>query len=159
MKKTIIKMRTISLTLAFIHVTWKSIEIIHSPSGAKSVPNIGCHKLLRTQNLLCRLINRQTDRQADWLTDTFKIICPLSYPKRDISILFWYISLSVAILTIHDIKELGPGTAKLVLLICLKMKMIECVEKSVIQQMNPCWFHVCGYDVIFWRVLALWRHE
>ena len=25
--------------------------------------------------------------------------------------------------------------------------------------MDPCWFHVCNYDVIFKQVIELWRHK
>ena len=31
--------------------------------------------------------------------------------------------------------------------------------KVIIKQMDPCWFHVNGYDVIFELVLQLWRHK
>ena len=50
-------------------------------------------------------------------------------------------------------KELGPRTAKLALSICLKIKMVEYVWKRLNKQMDPCWFHVCSYDVIFTRFL------
>ena len=44
------------------------------------------------------------------------------------------------------------------------MTLSSCLKLSgskvaVIQLTNPCWFHVCVYDVIFLPVLVLWRHK
>ena len=57
-----------------------------------------------------------------------------------------------ALLKIHPkmsrLKELGLRTAKLALSICLKMKYgWVCLKDLVIQQMDPCWFHFCSYDI------------
>ena len=38
-------------------------------------------------------------------------------------------------------------------------KWLSMSKSIVIQQMDPCWFHICSYDVIFKLVLELWRHK
>ena len=65
--------KTIRLILTFTHLTWKSVEIIHSPSEATSLSNVVVkgywHLLYRTTNgqkVRHRQIYRQTS--AKWYT-------------------------------------------------------------------------------------------
>lgn len=78
-----ISLKIVSLILTFNHVNWKSIGTIHSPARATLVPNIAVKSLKHTKLAL--------DRQTDRLT---KKNIPSFYPKRDVSISVWYISLS-----------------------------------------------------------------
>ena len=55
-------------------------------------------------------------------------------------------------LPVKGCKELGPRTANVALSI---WKWLS----SNSQQMDPSWFHVCSYDVIFKLALELWRHH
>ena len=65
-------MKTISFILTFNQVTWKSIERVHSPAGATSVPNIVVSKVIEHTTLPLQidqrtvsLTGRYTDKQRD----------------------------------------------------------------------------------------------